>query len=111
MRAALNQLWKPLAIIAVGVFVLVYGVRSIGGTDGSAEHLHAGTFVTIDCSSAGKATGGPGFLSPSANQACAKAKDAQRGRAPWWILGGIAVTAVGVVQFRKTRAAMAAKKE
>lgn len=101
----MKSLWKPLAIIAIGVFVLVYGVRSIGGTEGEAEHLHGGTFVTITCSSSGNATGGPGFLSPSADQACHRAHSAQRGRAPWWLGGGAAIAGVGVVQFRKARAA------
>ncbi|HEY8543487.1 MAG TPA: hypothetical protein VIL36_00505, partial [Acidimicrobiales bacterium] len=75
----MGSIWKPLAIIAVGVFVLVYGVRSIGGTEGEAEHLHGGTFVTITCNAKGEATSGPGFLSPSADQACRRARDAQRG--------------------------------
>ena len=105
MRAMLSAIWKPLAIIVVGVFVLVYGVRSVGGTEGEAKHLQGGVFVEITCSSGGHATGGPGFLSASADAACSRARDAQRGRAPWWILGGMAVTAVGVVSFRKARAA------
>jgi hypothetical protein len=96
---------KPLAIIAVGVFVLVQGVRTIGGTEGEAEHLHGGAFVTITCSAGGRATSGPGFLSPSADQACRRARDAQRGRAPWWVGGGVLVAGVGVTRFRKVRAA------
>jgi hypothetical protein len=101
----LGSIWRPLAVIVIGVFVLVYGVRSVGGTEGEAEHLHGGAFVTITCDAGGKATSGPGFLSPSADQACRRARDAQRGRAPWWIGGGAAVAGVGVVQFRRARAA------
>lgn len=99
------MIWKPLAIIAVGVFGVVYGIRSIGGTEGEAEHLHGGAFVTVTCSAAGEATGGQGFLATSADAACDEERDAQRGRAPWWMLGGIVVAGVGVVQFRKARAA------
>lgn len=101
----MGKIWKPLAIIAVGMFVIVYGVRSIGGTEGEAEHLHGGAFVTITCSADGKASSGPGFLSPSANQACRRARDDQRGRAPYWLGGGVLVTGVGVTRFRKARAA------
>jgi hypothetical protein len=97
------MIWKSLAIVLVGVFVVVYGVRSIGGSEGEAEHLHGGEFVTITCSAGGKATGGPGFLSPSANQACSRARSAQQGRAPWWVASGMAVTGFGVVRFRKAR--------
>jgi len=104
MRAMLSAIVKPLAIIVVGVFVLVYGVRSVGGTAGEAEHLQGGVFVEITCASGGQATGGPGFLSASADAACSRARDEQRGRAPWWILGGLAITGFGVMRFRKARA-------
>jgi hypothetical protein len=105
VRAMLSAILKPLAVIVIGVFVLVYGVRSIGGVEGQAKHLQGGVFVEITCSSSGHATGGPGFLSASADAACSRARDAQRGRAPWWVLGGLAITGFGVIRFRKARAA------
>jgi len=98
------MIWKSLGIIVLGVFGVVYGVRSIGGTEGEAEHLHGGQFVSVTCSAAGEATGGQGFLAVSANAACEEARAVQRGRAPWWLLGGLAVTGFGVVRFRKIRA-------
>jgi len=99
------MIWKSLGIIVLGVFAIVYGVRSVGGTEGDAEHLFGGQFVTVTCSADGDATGGQGFLAVSADAACEEARDAQRGRAPWWVLGGLAVTGFGVMRFRKVRAA------
>jgi len=100
----MGDLGKPLLIIVVGVFAVFFGVRSFSGYATEAEHLHGGKSVTVTCDAKGKATGGMGFLTSSANEACADAHKEQGGHAPLWILGGVAITVFGISKFRKARA-------
>lgn len=95
---------KPLLIIGLGVFAVIFGIRSIGGYETEAEHLHGGKTVTVTCSAGGKAIGGMGFLTSSANEACSDKVDEQRGRSPFWVIGGLGATLIGVSRFRKARA-------
>lgn len=95
---------KALLIIALGAFAIVFGIRSVSGMDTEAEHLHGGQFVDVTCDAKGNAIGGTGFLAASADTACNEAHDLQRGRAPFWLLGGALVTLVGISKFRRARA-------
>jgi hypothetical protein len=99
---------KALFIIALGAFGIVFGIKSIGGMETDAKHLHGGQFVDITCDAKGKAIAGTGFLSASANEACAKEHANQRDRAPKWLIAGVVVTGFGVTRFRKARSAKAA---
>jgi hypothetical protein len=87
------------------VFAVFFGVRSFSGYETDAQHLHGGKKVTVTCDAKGNPTGGMGFLTSSATEACSDAHDDQRGHAPLWIFIGLAVTLYGVSKFRKVRAA------
>jgi hypothetical protein len=96
---------KALLIIAVGLFAMYMGFKSIAGYEDHAKHLYGGEFVTLTCDGDGKPISGAGWVAQSAQEACAKAASDQRGRAKWWLIGGFAVVAYGYIEYRKVRAA------
>jgi hypothetical protein len=93
---------KNVVIILVGLFVVWMGLRSLVGYEHDTEHLHAGEFTEITCDG-DDAVDGRGWLTPSADFACQESRDAQRGRAPWWIVLGLGVAAYGAFQVRRAR--------
>lgn len=98
---------KLLLILLLGLFALWSGCRSLGGHEDTVEIDWAGDESTITCDSEGTPIDGPGFLTPQAEDACEAEVSDQRGRAPIWIVGGLAV--LGYVGFQ-ARSALAKKK-
>lgn len=94
---------KALLIVAVGLFAVWVGVRSIGGYEAETEHLYGGQFETITCNN-GEAVAGRGLHTLSAEMACDEERSEQRNRAPWWLVIGVGTTMFGLSQFRKARA-------
>lgn len=95
---------KPLLIIAVGLFFLFQGFKSLSGYEAEVTHLYGGDFVTLTCNADGKPVSGTGWMSLSADRACGTEQDAQQGRAKWWLLIGAAGTFYGYRRLRKVRA-------
>jgi hypothetical protein len=95
---------KNIAIVVVGVLILWMGLRSFTGYQHDTEHLNGGEFVSITCDG-DQPVEGQGWLTPSAAMACQQSRNDQRGRAPWWVLVGLGVTAYGVFEVRKARKA------
>jgi hypothetical protein len=91
---------KLLLILGLGLFALWSGCRSFSGHESDVEIDWAGRESTVTCDSEGTPIDGPGFLTPQAEEACHDQRKDQRGRAPFWLLVGLGITAYGVVQVR-----------
>jgi len=91
---------KLLLILVLGLFVLWSGCRSLGGHEDTVQIDWAGEESTITCDSEGAPIDGPGFLTPQAEEACQAEVDDQRGRAPLWIVAGLALLVYGGFQTR-----------
>jgi hypothetical protein len=96
---------KALVILVIGLFCLYQGFRSLSGYEAETEHLYGGDFVTLTCDADGQPISGGGWLSISADRACAAEAGDQRGHAKWFLLlGGVGV-AYGYVGLRRARSA------
>ncbi|SRR6266545_4597234 len=96
---------KALAIIAIGLFALYMGFKSLAGYEAEAKHLYGGEFVTLTCDDDGKPISGAGWVTQSAQEACQQEASDQKGRAKWWILAGAVGVVYGYSEFRKVRSA------
>jgi hypothetical protein len=94
---------KALAILAAGLFALFLGFKSLSGYEAETTHLYGGDFVTLTCDGDGEPVSGAGWLSTSADLACAKEQSDQQGRAKWWLLAGAVLTFYGYRELKKAR--------
>jgi hypothetical protein len=95
---------KALLILGLGLVALYFGFRSLSGYEAETDHLYGGDFVTLTCDADGHPVSGTGWMSLSAERACAAEQDDQRGRARWWLLIGAVGVVYGYRQVRKARA-------
>ena len=96
------DLLKPVAVVAIGLFCISMGVRAASGFESEVTHLYGGVDETIVCRD-GLPVEGKGAHALTAQTQCAKEQEDQRSSAPWWVLGGIAVSIYGVTRFKKVR--------
>lgn len=91
---------KSVAIIVVGLFVVVWGCRTMSGTTTEIEHLYRGETVTLTCRG-GEPVEEEGFEEHAAQEACADEHSRQRGGARALLVLGALAVGYGTFEYRK----------